>query len=183
MRHLNLILFLVVGLIACSTKQVGEVKTTTVSKASDITSNAVDGVVVGGMTDGFISEVKQRHTVKKEKIQLEGDEFEIYNVYEKKQKLYSVETDFDNPNIIYRIRVYGSLFKTEKGIGVGSTLSEIKSKYQLENISTEAGLHVFVKEISVCFVLDDSKLPENWWDKMDLEKIPADLAIVEIIIS
>lgn len=191
MRHLNLILFLIVGITSCSPKQDGKVKPVdesvkTViapSKADFITNNSVDGIAIGDNVDEFISEVKQRYTVKKEITQLEGDEYDIYNVYENKQKKYSIEPNFDQPDIIYRIWVYSSKFKTAEGIGIGSTLSEIKSKYQIESISTEDGLHVFVKEISVCFIMDTSKLPEDWWGKMDIEKIPANLAVVEIIIS
>ena len=116
---------------------------------------------------------------------LEADGFDIYNVYEKGQKIYSVEPNLDKPDIVDRIWVYGTKFKTEKGIGVGSTLAEIKSKYQVESISTEGegGLSVTVKEISVGIIMDNSKLPENWWDKMENKKIPENLPIEEIIIN
>lgn len=191
MRHLNLMLLLIVGITACTPNQTGKVEAANnliktdiaPSKADFITNNSVDGVAIGDKIAEFIAEVNQRYTVKKEISQLEGDDFDIYNVYENKQKIYSIEPDFDQPDIIHRIWVFSSKFKTAEGIGIGSTLSEIKSKYHIETISTEAGLHVFVKEISVCFILDDSKLPKGWWEKMDIEKIPANLAVVEIIIS
>ena len=132
-----------------------------------------------------MSVVRQCYSVKKEKMYLEADSFDIYNVYEKGQKIYSVEPNLDKPDIVDRIWVYGTKFKTEKGIGVGSTLAEIKSKYQVESISTEGegGLSVTVKEISVGIIMDNSKLPENWWDKMENKKIPENLPIEEIIIN
>jgi len=131
-----------------------------------------------------MSVVRQCYSVKKEKMYLEADSFDIFNVYEKGQKIYSVETNLDKPDIIDRIWVYGTKFKTEKGIGVGSILAEIKSKYTVESISTEGegGLQVKVKEMSVGIIMDNSKLPKDWWEKMDNKELPENLPIEEIII-
>jgi len=193
MRRINFILALTLGLFACNTKQVDKAKisndsiktTISTSKTDFITNKSVDGVTIGEKITDFISVVRQRYSVKKEKMHLEADGFDIYNVYEKGQKIYSVEPNLDKPDIVDRIWVYGTKFKTEKGIGVGSTLAEIKSKYQVESISTEGegGLSVTVKEISVGIIMDNSKLPENWWDKMENKKIPENLPIEEIIIN
>jgi hypothetical protein len=193
MRHKSFTLVLALGLIACNVKQVDKAKisndsiktTTSTSKTDFITNKSVDGVAIGGFIKNFISEVQKRYSVKKEKMYLEADSFEIYNVYEKGQKIYSVEPDLDKPDSIVRIWIYGSKFKTAKGIGVGSTLAEIKSKYHIESISTEGegGLSIIVKGISVGFIMDNSKLPKDWWEKMDNKKIPDNLPIEEIIIN
>ena len=193
MRRINFILALTLGLFACNTKQVDKAKisndsiktTISTSKTDFITNKSVDGVTIGEKITDFISVVQQRYSVTKEKMYLEADSFNIYNVYEKGQKIYSVEPNLDKPDIVDRIWVYGTKFKTEKGIGVGSTLAEIKSKYHVESISTEGegGLSVTVKEISVGIIMDNSKLPENWWDKMENKKIPENLPIEEIIIN
>ena len=55
-----------------------------------------DGVVIGEKINDFITEVNQRYSVKKESINMEGDDYIIYNVYEDGRKLYSVEPDFNN---------------------------------------------------------------------------------------
>jgi hypothetical protein len=64
-------------------------------------------------------------------------------------------------------------------------LADIKSKYHIESISTEGegGLSITVKGISVGFIMDNSKLPKDWWEKMDNKKIPDILPIEEIIIN
>jgi hypothetical protein len=193
MRRINFILALTFGLFACNVKQVDKAKISndsiktiiSTSETDFITNKSVDGVTIGEKITDFVSVVRQRYTVKKEKMQLEGDSYDIYNVYDKGQKIYSVEPNIDKPDIIDRIWVYGTKFNTEKGIGVGSTLAEIKSKYQVESISTEGegGLSITVKEISVGIIMDNSKLPENWWDKMDNKEIPEYLPIEEIIIN
>ena len=193
MRHLSFTLFIALGLIACNTKLVDKAKisndsiktTISTSKTNFITNNTVDGVEIEENIKEFIAEVEPRYTVKKEKMQLEGESYDIYNVYEKGQKIYSIEPYFNKPGFIDRIWIYGSKFKTEKGIGVGSTLAEIKSKYHVESISTEGegGLQILVKEISVAFIMDNSKLPKDWWEKTDTKEIPESLPIEEIIIN
>ena len=193
MKYTNLIFILALGLIACSTKQVDKAKKTndskkiavSISKTDFITNNSVDGVAIGEKITDFISAVQQRYTVKKEKMRLEGDSYDIYNVYENEQKIYSVEPNTDKPGITDRIWVYGIKFKTDKGIGVGSTLAEIKSQYHILNISTEGegGLSISVNEISVGIIMDNSKLPKDWWEKTDNKEIPENLPIEEIIIN
>jgi len=194
MRHLSFTLIIVLGLIACNTKPVVDkakisndsIKTTILSsKTNFITNNSVDGVAIEENIKEFIAEVEKRYTVKKEKMQLEGDSYDIYNVYDKGQKIYSIEPYFDKPDNIDRIWIYGKEFKTEKGIGVGSTLADIKSKYHIDSISTEGegGLQILVKEISVAFIMDNSKLPKDWWEKENKEEIPENLPIEKIIID
>jgi len=149
-----------------------------------ITDKSVDGVNIGKEINKFISEVKSKYSVKKEKFMLEGDSYDIYNVYENGNKIYSVEPA-ENKAIIYRIWIYSSKFKTKEGIGVGSTLGDLKSKYHIKFITTEGegGIAVSVKECDVCFILDNSKLPQNWWDKMDTKILPDNITIAEIIIA
>ena len=193
MRRKSLTLVLVLGLFACNAKQVDKAKisndsiktTISTSKTDFITNKSVDGVTIGEKTTDFVSIVRQRYTVKKEKMQLEGDSYDIYNVYDKGHKIYSVEPDFDKPDSILRIWICGKEFKTERGIGVGSTLADIKSKYHVESISTEGegGLQILVKEISVAFIMDNSKLPKDWWEKTDNKEIPESLPIEKIIIN
>ena len=193
MRRINFILALTLGLFACSAKQVDKAKisndsiktTISTSETDFITNKSVDGVTIGEKITDFVSVVRQRYTVKKEKMQLEGDSYDIYNVYDKGQKIYSVEPDFDKPDSIDRIWICGKEFKTEKGIGVGSTLADIKSKYHIESIGTEGegGLQILVKEISVAFIMDNSRLPKDWWEKENKEEIPENLPIEEIIID
>jgi len=145
------------------------------------------GIYVGQKISEFIFQVQQQYEVKKEIIQLEGDDYDIYNVYENGEKIYAVEAGFDNPDIVWRISIYSPKFKTEKGIGVGSTFAEIKSKYHIDYIQTEGGgLGISVKENPISFYMDISKLPKGWWDdwweKRNKKKIPENLPIEEIII-
>jgi hypothetical protein len=138
-----------------------------------------NAVYVGQEINDFISLAQQLYVVKKELISLEGANYDIYNVYENGQIMFAVEPDFDKPDIVLRIWVYSTEMKTEKGIGVGSTLAEIKTEYKVKNIGTEEGLNVSVKDISVGFLMDNSKI---WWDNIDNEKVFKNIPIETIII-
>ena len=194
MRHINFIFALTLGLVACNNvKPVDKteissdsIKTTISTSQTDfITNKSVDGVAIGEKIADFVSVISKQYSVRKEQMQLEGDSYDIYNVYDKGQKIYSVEPDFDKPDIVDRIWIYGTTFKTDKGIGVGSTLAAIKSTYHIESIGTEGegGLQILVKEISVAFIMDNSQLPKDWWKKANKEEMPEDLQIEEIIID
>ena len=102
MRRINFILALILGLFACNPKH-GEkaitsndsVNTTISNTEPDfITSKSVDGVSIGEKITDFVFVVRQCYTVKKEKMQLEGESYDIYNVYDKGQKIYSVSTRY-----------------------------------------------------------------------------------------
>ena len=147
-----------------------------------ITDNSVDGVVIGGTVDDFIATVQQRFTVKKEKINMEGDDYDIYNVYEGEKMLYAVEPGYEKPDIIHRIFIHDSKCKTKEGIGVGSTLADIKSKYTIESINNEGLFGIIVKEISIGIILDVSNLPQSLWSNPDKDKLPDNMPVEMIII-
>ncbi|MFN3554580.1 MAG: hypothetical protein ACK4VN_01310 [Bacteroidales bacterium] len=138
-----------------------------------------NAIYVGQPISDFVSLTEQLFNVKKETISLEGDDYDIYNVYANGQILFGVEPEFNKPDKVWRIWIYSSDFKTEKGIGVGSTLADIKMKYQVENIGTEEGLNVRVKDISVSFLMDNSKI---WWDNLRNEEVFKNIPIRTMII-
>ena len=147
-----------------------------------ITNNSVDGVVIGENIEDFIAKAQQRFTVKKEKISMEGDDYDIYNVYEDDRKLYSVEPDFDKPEIIFRIWIHDAKCKTKERIGVGSSFADIKSKYTIERITTENMFVIHVKEISISLIPDISDLEESLAIKPDKDKLPDNMLIKTIVL-
>ena len=113
---------------------------------------------------------------------MEGDDYDIYNVYKGERKLYAVEPDFEKPGIIFRIWIHDSKCKTAEGIGVGSSFADIKSKYTIESITTENMFIILVKEISISLIPDISNLPENLQIKPEKDKLPDNMLIEMIII-
>ena len=81
MKYIVCFLLLTFVLVACTSKQ-------------------KDGVYIGQKINDFIAYVQAPYEVKKEMMQMEGDDYDVYNVYENGEKIYSVEPDFDKPNIV-----------------------------------------------------------------------------------
>ena len=130
----------------------------------------------------FLKSKNEEYNVKKETINLEGDDYPIFNVYENSELIYAVEPD-EKGEKVWRIWLYGQKFKTELGIGVGNTLGDLKNKYTIDDISTaEGSVFVLVKEIEVGFELDGSKIPREWWSEIKFEELENDLPISLILI-
>jgi hypothetical protein len=95
------------------------------------------GVFAEQKISEFISMFEKDYDVKKVVIKIAGKNSTAYEVYEKNEKLFAVEPDDDNPELVGRIWVYSPKLKTEKGIGVGSTFAELRDKCEVHWVSVE----------------------------------------------
>ena len=67
------------------------------------------------------------------------------------------ELDGGRGLIVWRIEIRDPAFKTSKGIGVGSTVRELRGAYRLDSVvSGEGSVAIRVEELSASFVLDQS---------------------------
>ena len=147
-----------------------------------IENDSVDNVKIGMKISDFLKSKNEEYNVKKETINLEGDDYPIFNVYENSELIYAVEPD-EKGEKVWRIWLYGQKFKTELGIGVGNTLGDLKNKYTIDDMSTaEGSVFILVKEIEVGFELDGSKIPREWWSEIKFEELENDLPISLILI-
>ena len=130
----------------------------------------------------FLDSKNTIYKIKKETINLEGDDYLIFNVYKNSELIYAVGPD-ETENKVWRIWLYGKKFKTEKGIGVGNTFADLKEKQTITEMSiAEGSVVISVKEIEVGFELDASQISRKWWNKIKMEELKSDLPITLIII-
>lgn len=86
--------------------------------------------------------------------------------------------------VVTRIQVYDENFKTEKGVGVGSTLGELWKHYKVDWLDFgEGGLIARSDELMMSFVLFLVDIPEEWYMTRDMELIPDSTKIVSILIN
>jgi hypothetical protein len=80
-----------------------------------------------------------------------------------------------------RIVVYDPRFKTEKGIGVGSTLGDLRRTYSVDDIGglEDSPLSAAVRELGMSFALSYSP-PAEWFKTHDQGLIP-DSAKIEAV--
>jgi len=98
------------------------------------TKKGETGVYVGQPIKEFISIFGQKYEVKKDTKYGDGGEYDVYQVFENDEELFHITFQSDNPNFVGGISIFSPQIKTEKGIGVGSTFAELKSKYQISEI-------------------------------------------------
>ena len=129
----------------------------------------------------FLSSNKSLYEIKEDLISLEGDDYQIFNVFISSKLEFAVEPDNGK---VWRIWVYGEKFKTEKDIGVGNSLGDIRSKYSIDYISiVEGNVVVSVKEISVTFILENADIPKNWWKEEHFKELSNEVRISQIIVT
>ncbi len=86
--------------------------------------------------------------------------------------------------LVGRITVYDSRFKTDKGVGVGSTLGEIRRNYKVDWIGFGEGpLFARVEQIGMSFALDYSKPPREWYETHNPTLIPDSAKVVSILLA
>jgi len=87
---------------------------------------------------------------------------------------------------IFRIKVYSGLYKTEKGIHVGSTVTDLKNAYPETAILYGEGIIVVnVKALKMSFVLDISELDIDKLGRAEykiIEELPSQTKIAEILV-
>ncbi|MCK5035034.1 MAG: hypothetical protein KAS73_04005 [Candidatus Sabulitectum sp.] len=82
---------------------------------------------------------------------------------------------------VYRIEIYSGLFKTEEGIGTGSSYDDLENNYSFDGVVWGDGGDplVIVEESGLSFMLE----PGDWWQMGDVEgEIPGDTEITAVIL-
>jgi hypothetical protein len=86
--------------------------------------------------------------------------------------------------VVGRISVNDPQFKTSLGIGVGSTLGEIRQRYKVDWITFGEGpLVARVEDVGMSFALDYASPPEAWYTTHDPALIPDSARVTSILLT
>jgi hypothetical protein len=85
--------------------------------------------------------------------------------------------------IVGNIKVNDARFRTDKGIGVGSTLGDIRKVYAVKRIGFgEGALYANVEDVNMIFELDLTNPPNEWYTTRDQRLIPDSAKAVSVIL-
>ena len=94
-----------------------------------------------------------------------------------------VEISWEKEWVVNRTIIYDKRFKTDKGIGVGSTLEDVRRLYKLDWISYgEGSLFARVSDIGMSFELDVMALPRSWYKTRDMKLVPDSAKVTSILV-
>ena len=90
----------------------------------------------------------------------------------------------DNDLVVWRIAVTNPHVRTEKGLGVGSSVAQLRSAYRATSVgSGEGRVFVVVEELAASFELDTSGPGgDALWKIRDPQRIPGDVKITSVLI-
>ena len=189
MKNLKPLVFLFVLFLTLSGTE------TVRAKNNFLLSKQKAGLIEIGMTvDNLYSRYKRKST-KLVDLYIEGmfsPALEIYLNGKEEETKYSLIAEIgwgssSNTNsgfIVSRIQVYDEVLKTEKGIGVGSSLGELRNHYKVNWIDFgEGGFIARINEIDMSFILFLIDIPEEWHMTRDQEIIPDSVKIRSILVN
>ncbi len=154
--------------------------------SSNLHANQV-GVVTPGMSVDALYTHYEREQIQLVDLALEGIFTPALNIYTsldvRQGPSLTAEIGWNNDWVISRITVYDPQFRTDCGIGVGSTIGALKRCYTLDWAEFGEGpLYVGVKELPFSFALNPADLPKNWGQTNDPYALPDYLSIMSILI-
>jgi hypothetical protein len=151
------------------------------SDSTWIIGNGHVGKVCIDMDEAKLKQIFEPAQIKTEKKSAEGDEYAVIRITATGDSKISLEleTMCIDVCVISRIQCYSDKFKTVKGIGVGSTIGQLKAAHAISSVlGGEDGIMVYIEDIpQVAFVVKVSGLKSVPGKTFDEKQIPDDTKI------
>lgn len=154
------------------------------SDSTNIIGEGHIGKVVINMNETRLSSVFDASQIKSEKKSSEGDEYSVIHVTlpgEAKPAL-EIETMCMDICEVSRVTVFSPAYKTLKGIGVNSPVSDLKKNYTLATVvGGENGIMIYIDEIpQTAFIVAVPGLKVTPGKPIKAEAIPDDTKILRV---
>ncbi|WP_242916799.1 mechanosensitive ion channel protein MscS [Pontibacter liquoris] len=144
----------------------------------------VGNVRLGTLTEDLRQHIPVGYTIADTTLQQEGMQATAYLLYPQNEtKGLLVEQVCEPACHVWRIAVHNPRYKTAKGIGIGSTFSEVQRAYPISYVSQGEGNFVaVVEEMGLSFVLDQSQLPKDKLTRIKPADVPGNTVVKSILV-
>ena len=148
-----------------------------------LSAGKAGAVKIGVRVDELYSKVGRQNTMLVDKL-TEGYFSPVIELFlGPDTKHPSMEATVGSGFTIANITVFDSAFKTDNGIGVGSTLGDIRRKYKVDWIDFGEGpLFARVEAIGMSFALDYSNPSAEWYQTRNMNLIPDKAKVRSILL-
>jgi len=163
------------------------------SSSQNLLTKGKAGVIEIGQTIDDLYEHFDRSATRLVDLQLEGSFSPAIEVYfdstnqTKPSCLAEIRWWREVGWAVGRITIKDDTFKTEKGIGIGSTFGEILQFYTVTSVSAGESPYLFaiVRELGMSFQLDITyhDMPSQWRRTKDLNLVPTDSKVRSILVT
>jgi hypothetical protein len=140
------------------------------------------GAIKTGMPTADLEQVIPAGQLRETSIHLEGQAYKAYEV-----NLHGggvlVEETCDPACLVWRIQVRNPAYRTAEGLGVGSSLGEVKKHYPISFLgSGETEIVAVSNQKKITFMLDVSHLPPQQVPWLNLQNTPDSVKVLGMLI-
>jgi len=140
------------------------------------------GKLTLGMSIDEVYRLFGRESTRLDDLQSEGQFVPVLQIFlgpNRQNPALAVGIHWENAWVAEPIMVYDPRFRTEKGIGVGSTLGELRKVHRVKSIYlVEGDLLASVEELQMSFELKLPEIPPEFLETRDPQLIPDSAKII-----
>jgi hypothetical protein len=170
-------IFLCLSILACTLSGFGQ----RYSDSTWIIGNGHIGKVCINMEESKIKAIFPPAQIQSSTKSSEGDEYSVINISfpDESKPALQLETMCMDVCLVSRMEAYSPKYKTVKGIGVGSTIGELKQAHVISSaVGGEKGIMIYTEDFDqTAFVINVPKLKATPGQPVDKKTLPDDAKI------
>jgi hypothetical protein len=140
------------------------------------------GAIQIGMPVATLKQVIPAGQLRETTISLEGQDYKAYEIGGQPADLL-VEERCAPACRVWRVRVQDPAYRTPEGLGVGSTLGQVKKHYAISFLGPgETGLVAVASRQKITFMLDVSHLPARKVAQLNIQNAPDSVKVQSMLV-
>ncbi|MBC5775140.1 mechanosensitive ion channel protein MscS [Pontibacter sp. KCTC 32443] len=167
-----------------SATEITEQNITPTAEQLQIAPDRVGFITIGQNIEQMRQAIPAGFTITDTTLQQEGMQATAYIIKPDQQtKGILVEQQCKQDCNVWRLNVQSDLYKTAKGVHVGSTYSEVQNIHPISTVTlADGGLVAVAKDGGMTFVLETAQIPANQRARLTPATVPANTPVKAILV-